>query len=156
MQNLILRPWRRLSGIAGGKWLYSVLLGRTVPYSATIRPRVVELEPGRAVIAMADRRRVSNHLRSIHAVALVNLAEIASGLAVNAGVPESGRAIVTHLEIDYLKKARGPLTATGTCDVPAIDRDRDVVVLSEVRDSAGDAVARAHVTWRVGPKERPA
>ena len=100
---------------------------------------------------MADRRKVRNHLRSVHAVALTNLGEMATGLAFNLSLPAGAKAIVTGLETEYLKKARGMMTATCRCEPPAPDDERDYEVVGEIRDTAGEMVARVTATWRVRP-----
>lgn len=148
----ILGLWRRFEGRPGGKLLFAKLLGRMVPYSGTIKPRVLELEPGRAVVRIEDRRAVRNHLRSVHAIALANLGELTSGLAMTTSLGPHHRAIVTSLEIDYLKKARGPLVAEGHGEVPAdLKEDTDVEVTATIRDMEEDLVATMRVQWRVGP-----
>ncbi|MGD8277863.1 MAG: DUF4442 domain-containing protein [Gemmatimonadota bacterium] len=148
----ILALWRRLSGLPAGPALFSFALCRMVRYSGSVRPRVVELEPGRSVVRMRDRARVRNHLRSVHATALVTFGELASGLALITGLPPGLRAIVTGLEVEYKKKARGTLTARGRAPVPDPDQRREYEVTASVVDERGDEVALLRVHWLVGPE----
>ena len=150
----LLRLWKRLGSVPGGRGLFSRLLGRMVPYTGSLGARLVELEPGRAVATLSDRKRVRNHLGSIHAVALVNLGEMTTGLAVLSALPASIRGIVTGLSAVYLHKARGPLTASA--DVRALGLDQvaettEVQAVAEIRNGDGQVVARVTAIWKVGP-----
>ena len=153
--RLLRDAWRRLAPLPGGRTLFSLMLGRMVPYTGALGARVQELEPGYARIMLRDRRGIRNHLGSVHAVALANLAEVASGLAMLTSLPEGVRGIVVHLGIEYLKKARGTLTAECRCSPPS-GREETVTVTADVMDAAGDVVARAEVRWLVRPAGEPA
>lgn len=144
--------WERLSPLPGGKVLFSLFFGWMVPYTGSISPMVEELRPGYARVRMRDRRRLRNHLNSVHAVALANLAEATTGLAFAAAQPATVRAIVVSLEMTYVKKARGTLTAECHVDIPEITAEMDMAVETEVKDAAGDVVVRAKAIWRVGPR----
>jgi len=143
--------WQRLQPLPGGAWLFSRILGRVIPYTGTIGADVKKLKPGYANIHMRDRRRVRNHLHSVHALALANLGEFASGLAMLGALPADTRGIPTRLTIDFYKKARGRLIAESHCSPPAITQDTDFEVHADIRDTNGDVVARTTVNWRLGP-----
>lgn len=146
--------WRRLSGLPGGRRLFDRLLAWMVPYSGSVRPRVLELEPGRAVVAIRERRRLRNHLNSVHAIALANVAELASGLAMTLALPADVRGIPVGIRIDYVKKARGTITAHGHASPPAaVTAETEAEATAELRDEAGDVVAAAVVTWKLAPIE---
>ncbi len=151
--SLIALWWKRLSRVPFGRTLFSIGIGWMVPYTGSIGARCEELGPGYARWTLRDRRRVRNHLRSIHAIALVNLAEVASGTAMLTALAPGVRGIVTGLEITYHKKARGALTAECRCAVPEVTGATTVDVRADVRDAAGDVVASAVVHWRL---DRPA
>jgi acyl-coenzyme A thioesterase PaaI-like protein len=151
--GIIMTWWRRLSPLPAGAWLFSLALGRIAPYSGTIGGRVEQLRPGFARVRLRDRRRVRNHLRSIHAIALINLGEIATGLAVLSTISGDMRGIVTRIEADYLKKARGELIAEAEFSLPAeLDENTACQVEATLRDASGDAVTRVRASWLIGYK----
>ena len=147
----LLKLWRLLKPWPGGQWLFARIFAWLVPYSGSVRPRVRVFEPGHAQVEIPDRRSNRQHLGSVHAIALINVAEQASGLAMLAGLPDGMRGIVTQISMQYLKKARGTIRAVSTVVVPPVTADTDIDVTADCLDPSGAVVARATVRWRVGP-----
>ncbi|MEM7415590.1 MAG: DUF4442 domain-containing protein [Gemmatimonadota bacterium] len=143
--------WLRLSPLPGGPRLFSWLLGRMVPYSGSIGAQVRRFDPGHVVVELPDRRRVRNHLRSVHAIALANVGELSTGLAVLGAMDETVRGILTGLDVTYSKKARGRLRVEVHTEVPVVTDSTDFPVEARVQDSGGDTVAIVRAHWRLGP-----
>ncbi len=145
----LLRLWQQLRGKPFGKRIFSRIIGRVAPYTGTIRAEVLEFSSGHARVQMRDRKRLRNHLNSIHAVALINLGEVTTGIATMSLVPAGGRGIVTGLSMEYRKKSRGTITCECHTSLPPGTGSLDAIVEGILRDQSGDTVAIARAEWRL-------
>jgi len=151
--NFIRAAWDRLSPLPGGKILFSKFVGRAAPYTGSIDGRVEVLERGYAKVSMRDRKAVRNHLDCVHAIALLNLAELTGNLALSYTLPDDARFIVAGMSIDYVKKARG--TIFGECRVPPVESSerREYEVFVELKNLSGEVVATSTLRTLVGPNK---
>jgi len=69
------------------------------------------------------------------------------GLAMAYALPPEARGIVLGLEMEYLKKARGTLVAAADFEPPRPAPKQEFTLSVDVRDDAGDVVARGRVRW---------
>jgi acyl-coenzyme A thioesterase PaaI-like protein len=151
-RNVVRDMWDLLSPLPGGKQIFSRAVGLAAPYTSTIGAKVEMVRRGYAEVRLMDKPSVRNHLASIHAVALVNLAELTGNVALAYTLPDDARFIVAGLSIEYLKKARG--TIRGICDCPIVETNerREYAIEVSMRNIAGEEVARATLRSLVGPK----
>lgn len=149
-----LKTWRRLSGTAIGRWLFSVGVGLRAPYFLTVHARVREVAPGRAVVFARKRWRVRNHLGGFHAIAMCNLAELAMGLVAEASVPRTHRWIPVGISAEYLARAETALTAEAVLDpLPSFGDEKFVAPVEvAIRDAQDAVVARITIPIRISPR----
>jgi uncharacterized protein (TIGR00369 family) len=152
-RNVLRDAWDKLEPLPGGARIFSELLGRFAPYSGSVQARVVTVRRGYAEVTLRERRAVQNHLASIHAIALVNLAEIAGNVALAYSMPRDARFIVTSIAIDYHRKARGLVRATSYCPVPTSSERKSYEVPVTIFDESSAIVCTASLTTLVGPKK---
>lgn len=150
--RILFSAWKFLSTKPGGKYVFSKLLGLMVPYSGSVSPQIEELEPGFCRIRIQERRALRNHLNSIHALALANVGELCSGLATVTQLSPDMRAIVTSLQIDYKKKARGQIVVEARVKLPPIEKETEFDVESKLSNAQNDLVATMRVKWLVRRK----
>ena len=125
------------------------------PYFGSIRPRFQVLEPGHSVVTMGKRRAVTNHIGTVHAIAICNLAEIAAGTMTEATVPQSHRWIPKGMTVEYLRKAETDLTAVARIEpMPDFDGSFAVPVEVDVVDTHQETVFRAAIDMWISPRKR--
>ena len=112
----VLDLWNRASRLPAGTRVFSVLFAQKAPYFATIRPRFTEIRPNHASLVIPKRRRVHNHIGTVHAIALCNGLEAAMGALAEATIPADRRWIPQGMEVSYTAKATSDITCTAETD----------------------------------------
>ena len=142
-------------------------LAMAVPFVDHLGLEIIEVSAGEATVVLPRRPELNNHVGSQHAGALFTAAETASGAAfVGAFAVRMGDVVplAKSAEIDYVKIANGPITATAKLGIEAaealatLDAEGKVEFPCEVElaDKEGKRVASATVHWHVRLKETPA
>ncbi len=144
-----LATFNRLKDLPGGTRLFSFGICKAAPYFASIRPHVTEVSPNLVRLSVRKRRAVENHLHTVHAIAMCNMAELAGGLMTDVSVPAGARWIPSGMTVQYLKKAKTDLVATADGSGIEWARGGDVTVPVLVHDSEGALVFRADITMNV-------
>ena len=104
--------------------------------------------------AIRKRRAVTNHLGTVHAIAMCNMAELAAGIMSEATVPSSHRWIPKGMTVEYLKKAGSDLRAVAELPViPDFGSAAELPVPVSVTDSSGEEVCRAVIRMWVAPRK---
>ncbi len=137
----------------GGRWLFSKLVCQTAPYFSSIRPTVLALENNSCTILVKKRRRVKNHIGTVHAIANCNAAELAMGLVMQTFLPAHLRWIPKGMQVQYLKKADTDIRAV--CDFSKIATltPGDHAVPVRVLNSRDEEVTHAEILVYISAKK---
>ena len=137
-----------------GLWLFSRAVSLKAPYFGSIGARFTALEPGFGEAHLRKRRKVTNHLGTVHAIAMANLCELVAGTLMEVSIPADMRWIPKGMNIRYLGKAETDVTAS--CRIKDYDwrETQDVPLELVVKDTKGQVVAEATVPMYVSPKKK--
>ncbi|MEP9362104.1 hotdog fold domain-containing protein [Nocardioides sp. CN2-186] len=150
----VLTLWNKTRRLPLGSRIYSVLFAQKAPYFASIRPRFLTIEPNRAELLIPDRRRVHNHLGTVHAIALCNGLEAAMGALAEASIPADKRWIPKGMEVSYTAKAAGDVTCTAETDAAQwTSEDPDLPVRVRGRLADGTVVVEGVIRLWVTPRK---
>jgi Domain of unknown function (DUF4442) len=157
----VLDLWQKTSRLPQGKRIFSIAFSRKAPYFATIRPRFVNIRPNHVELVIPKRRRVHNHIGTVHAIALCNGLEAAMGALAEATIPRDRRWIPKGMEVAYTAKADSDITCIAETDpgqwtgnaLPPSGGELPVRVRGVRRD--GEVVIEGVIRLWVTPKPVP-
>lgn len=152
MASNTLNLLRRVQKWPAGLWFFSKLVGLKAPYFASIRPVFLKLEPGYAMARIKKRRAVTNHLGTVHAIAMANLCEFVAGTLMEVSINRQMRWIPRGMNIRYLGLAKTNLTAECEIENWNWSQPQDVLLKVIVRDESSNIVSEAEIPMYVSPK----
>jgi acyl-coenzyme A thioesterase PaaI-like protein len=103
--NKTLSLYQKLEKYPFGKKIFSIIVSRVAPYFATINPHISELMPNQCTCIIRKRKKVFNHIKTVHVIAICNGLEMAMGVMAEASVPKHLRWIPKAMTVDYSAKA---------------------------------------------------
>jgi acyl-coenzyme A thioesterase PaaI-like protein len=112
----VLRMWRWAGRLPAGDRAFSRVFALRAPYFGSVRPRFTVIEPNHAELVVRDRRRVHNHIGTVHAIALCNGLEAAMGALAEASIPRDRRWIPKGMQVSYTAKAVSDVTCVAETD----------------------------------------
>jgi uncharacterized protein (TIGR00369 family) len=134
------------------------MVGQAVPFVGTGGVCIRALGRDCVELEMPLRRRLSNHLGSVHAAATALLVETAGGLAFAMHLPAARTPVVKRMEIAYRRLAVGGLVARAA--VPAAELHKlhheahgELVIPVEVLDAHGGDLIDCRMVYAWFTKE---
>src|SRR5689334_13171143 len=149
----VLTLYRRLVALPHGRWVFSRLFALKAPYFGTVRPQFVDLRPNYAELVVRKRRKVHNHIGTVHVIAICNGLEAAMGALAEATVPRDKRWIPKGMEVSYTAKATSDITCIAETDAARwTGEDPDVPVRVRGLREDGTVVVEGVIRLWVTPK----
>ena len=148
------KMWQRLGGSRLGRWVFSKAVCWRVPYFSSISPFFIEYNKNSVKVGMSKSKKVTNHIGTIHVIAIANLCELAAGTLMEGFLHPSLRWIPKGMNIKYIKKANSTLNATATMPNDIKENEvRDVIIPVVVIDENQIEVVRADIIMYLTPKK---
>ncbi|RYZ55284.1 MAG: DUF4442 domain-containing protein [Proteobacteria bacterium] len=144
----------RMKKLPFGLKAFSRIICLKAPYFSSIKPEFTRLEPGIGEAKMEKRRAVTNHIGTVHAIAMANLCEFVGGMTLEVSVPKTHRWIPASMKIDYLKKAKTDVYASTNIKVESWPDSGPVTVHVDVFDQKKVKVVQADIEMYVSLKSK--
>lgn len=114
------------------KPLLGFLIGWNIPFTRTAGLSIENLDTELVRVRLSNRRRVRNHIGTIHAAAAALVAETASGLAIGMHLPDDKVPLLKTMAFRYTRRSAGGLVAEANL-TPEQVRDIEMQERGEVK-----------------------
>ena len=156
--------WNCVANVPLGRSFYMLAAALTAPYSVSNDATIDQLSDKEARVSLQLSPWTKNPFNSLHAVALTNAGEFASGILLVGLMQQMQldrsatlhlRGIVTKIDSVYHKKARGKIVARAEAPaLPTSEGKHDLAAVTDLRNSDGDLVAEITVHWVINATKK--
>lgn len=155
IMSKVLTLWNQLKSSSAGRLLFSKLICWKAPYFSSISPLFDVVKPDYCQVSIHKHRKLMNHINTIHAIVMCNMAELAGGTMTQVSVPNHYRWIPKGMTVEYLQKAETDLVAIATPADPEQhwQAHTEYLVKVEIFDTAQVLVFRALISMRISPQK---
>lgn len=141
------------------RFLITWAFGGTVHFVRTAGVKFEELTEERAVVVLRNKRRVQNHIGTVHAAAVALIGETATGAVFGMSVPDDKLPILRSMRINYTRKSKGALRAEATLTPEMrerfwVEEKGDIAVPVKITDETGEPTVEAEYIWAWRPKKK--
>src|SRR3990167_2278470 len=142
-------------------WLRNKVMGRAVPFTGTAGLDFAVMTPEKVEIAIANQRRVQNHIQGVHAAAMTLLAETATGMVVGMNVRDDCLPLAKELKVQFKRRTQGDMRAVAhlSAQQRQLMQSQDkgeVVVPVTVTDASGEQPIVCEFIWAWVPARKSA
>ena len=137
----------------------SRLFNGAVRFAGTAGIRIRQADFDRAEMRLDNRKKVRNHIGGVHAAATALLGESVTGLVFGLNVPDDKLPLLKAMEVNYVRRANGGLTAVARLSEEQIAQIRsaergEVEVAVRITDDDGEQPVEARYLWAWVPRKR--
>ena len=140
-------------------FLLTRLFCSTVKYAGTSGVKLLSVSNTQVKLALANKKKVQNHIGGVHAVAAALLAESATGIVFGMNVPDTCVPLLKSMKINYQRRMQGDLQAVSSLTneqvqaITASDKG-DLTVAVEITDESGQQPIECIMEWAWVSKKR--
>lgn len=160
-RNRLSRVVHKFDGFQEGlrRALITWAFGNTVHFVRTAGVKFEALTEERAVLKLSNRRRVQNHIGTVHAAAVALLGETATGAVFGMSVPDDKYPILKSMQLNYVKRSQGAVCAEATLSADqrarfGLEEKGEISVPVKITDETGEATVECEYIWAWRPKKR--
>jgi len=123
-----------------------------IKYAGTTGIYIQEWTPDRAIVTLANKKRVQNHIGGIHATAMATLAESTTGMVFGLHVPDEKLPLLKSMNMKFITRAEGDLKAVATLPMELQEKIRteergSILVPVQVTDETGKEPIQCEMEW---------
>jgi uncharacterized protein (TIGR00369 family) len=159
--NQITRGLQQIANLpeAQRKQMLNAFVRQQVKFLDTVDIVIEEMTESKCITSIVNQTKVQNHVGTVHAAAMILLAETATGMALSMHISDNSFQVAKEMNVKFLKLAKGNLRAEATITEEQIQLARnnekgEITVTAKVIDEAGNVPLEYTCTWAWTPKQR--